>query len=370
MDPAARHRARLDWRKIMKIVHPVAGFVLVICLAASLPAAEEPAAPAATSSPATPDAVPIELFQAPKPLKIRSLDYPRSQSQVGNEGWVELGFMIDPKGKPYEITVVDSSGIEAFEEEALNAARNWVFEPARLGNEPIDAGFGFKVTFAMTQPASGASQEFVRAYKPLVKAIEAGDRARADELLAQLEAKNLYEDAFKHVARFQYHRKWGTEREQLADLKRAVAGEKAPRYLSKELFVGVLDAMLTLETTAQDFGHALKTWERLRPLASKDLATKWQPAIDQILALQSSDRPFKMAAHIEKGTSWNGQLLRNRFHINVKTGQVSEIKLRCEKTYVFFRYEPELEYTVDARSGNCGIEVVGEHDTEFDLVQL
>ncbi len=43
--------------------------------------------------------------------------YPRNEVTDGREGWVVLNMMIDPKGKPYEVMVADSSGNPAFEEE-------------------------------------------------------------------------------------------------------------------------------------------------------------------------------------------------------------------------------------------------------------
>jgi hypothetical protein len=48
---------------------------------------------------------------------------------------------------------------------------------------------------------------------------------------------------------------------------------------------------------------------------------------------------------------------------------VSEIKLRCEKQYVFFRYQPAVEYSVANRAGRCSMEVVGEPGTAFELIQ-
>jgi hypothetical protein len=67
----------------------------------------------------THEQIPIELFQAPHP---KSLARPDCDNQVragdrsgackalreGDEGWVELGFMVDPRGKPFEITDEDA----------------------------------------------------------------------------------------------------------------------------------------------------------------------------------------------------------------------------------------------------------------------
>jgi len=200
-------------------------------------------------------------------------------------------------------------------------------------------------------------------------AIQAGDRARADEQFSALEVKNLSEQAYVSFARFQYHRKWGTEAEQVEDLKFAIAGESKPRYLNKETFVAALSGWLVLQVKAQDFGGALATWEALEPVAPENIRTDFQGTIARIEALRASDRPVRMSAGFGKRTSWFGRLFKNRFEVAVASGRVAEIKLRCEKQYVFFRYEPGVQYKVDGASGTCGVELVGDPETKFELIQ-
>jgi hypothetical protein len=79
---------------------------------------------------------------------------------------------------------------------------------------------------------------------------------------------------------------------------------------------------------------------------------------------------FSMRAQIVKGTTWFGRLFKTHFVISVADGAVAEIKLRCEKAYLFFKYQPDVQYSVSSKSGACGIEVVGDPGTKFDLVQM
>ena len=74
-------------------------------------------------------------------------------------------------------------------------------------------------------------------------------------------------------------------------------------------------------------------------------------------------------AQINTGTSWFYMLFKKRFQIAVTNGELAEIKLRCDKQYVFFRYEPDIQYRVSDRHGNCGVELVGAPGTKFSLVQ-
>lgn len=337
---------------------------LLMTLATGARAAEGAPTPRADGTP-----VDVEVFKGPKMIKTLIPGYPVAEQQNGNEGWVRVNMMIDPRGKPYEIMVVESTGNRTFEKTAVKAVENWTFEPATRAGTPIDASFDVKVKFYLDQPASGANRQFVSAYKKLLQAIEANDRTAADSELAQLKVQNLYEDAYFNLAHFHYHHKWGTEQEELHDLRGAVAAEKTAQYLDKKTFVAAMGRLLVLEVKTQDFGNALQTWKVLRPLVSKQDLPEYQKVIDQVEALRKNDQLVRIAAQLSELNSWNGALFKKRFQVVVASGRVSEIKLRCEKQYLLFRYEPGLQYKVDGPSGDCTIELVGDPGTKFELIQ-
>ena len=323
------------------------------------------------SPPAQPtrEAVAVEVFKGPKAIDVRPPAYPRSEAHEGKEGWVEVNFMIDPHGKPYEVTVVDSTGNREFEKVSVRAVEGWTFEPARQGDTPISVGHSYKLTFALRDAAGAASVEFVRQYKKVTKAIDAGDKAAADELLPTLVVQNLYEDAFANLAHYYYYRHWGTHVEQLEALRHAIAWESAPRYLDRKNYVAAVQTVLGLEVQAKDFGSALKTWELLQKYAPAKTLKLLQTPMQQVAALRDEHSPYSVPGKIDDRGSWTYLLFRNRFQLAVSGGHVSEIKLRCEKQYVLFRFEDGVQYTIDDKHGACDMEVLGEPGTEFQLVQ-
>ena len=137
------------------------------------------------------DGAEVEVFHAPRIIRGTPPRYPTSEKAGGKEGWVGLTMMIDPKGKPYEVTVIDSSGNAAFEQAAIKGADQIVFRPAMRGETPVDGSFTAKVTFWQSQPAKGASHDFVTAYKQLTHAIDTADQAQADAQLSKLQVQNL-----------------------------------------------------------------------------------------------------------------------------------------------------------------------------------
>ena len=55
--------------------------------------------------------------------------------------------------------------------------------------------------------------------------------------------------------------------------------------------------------------------------------------------------------------------------MSVGHGAVSEIKLLCKKKFLFFKYQPDIQYTVSPNAGDCSIGVVGDPGTTFELIQ-
>jgi TonB family protein len=333
--------------------------VPMLCFVAAVHAAEEAQPPVA-----------VETYKGPKGIDLQPAPYPESERKNGAEGWVLVNLMIDPEGKPYEMAVADSTGNPVFDKAALAQVAKWRFEPATMNGKPIDASSNVKLTFLLTGE-TGMRPAFAKLYKDVLKAVEAGDRESADSKLARLEALNLYEDAFRGIARYMYCRKWGTQWQQLDALRRAIAGERSPRYLPKDVFVSTLQAALSLEIRLQDYARALQTWETLSATGLDDTTrAKWQKSIDEIQALRTNDQAYAVGGDFGDQSSWFYQLLKRKFQIEVASGSIAEIKLRCDRQYVFFRFDPQLQYTISGSEQGCWMEMVGQPGTKFRLIQM
>jgi len=346
----------------------VAVFVGLLWSSAAGLAAAEPGERAGEQRPE--DAAP-GVFQGPARQDLKVPYYPRSRRQDGTEGWVQLHFMIDPQGQPYEIAVTDSTGDSAFEESAVRAVERSTFEPAYLDGRPIDASYDLKISFALeSEGPPGARASFVREYRRVMAAIESGDRPEAATRLDELEVRNLYEDAYLNVARYWYFKSWGDRLQRLGALRRAVAHEQEQTYLPEEVFRWALLTRFALEADLQDFAAALDTARLLR---SQDLTREQEAALEatvaDIRALARDDRSFAVTGYTGADTSWYITLLKRNFYIDQVEGEIVEIKLRCDRDYVLFRYDPRMQYQVSEQQGNCHMEVVGEPGTTFRLVQ-
>jgi hypothetical protein len=61
--------------------------------------------------------------------------------------------------------------------------------------------------------------------------------------------------------------------------------------------------------------------------------------------------------------------LKKRFSILVTSGNIHEIKLRCEAKFALIPYTTDLNYTIPADYGSCHMELIGDSGTAFAVIQ-
>lgn len=130
-------------------------------------ASTQPAAPpleapqaAAPSKPAPAPAAPpkheVEEKEEPPKFGVAYLnnpapEYPRLSQRAGEEGRVLLRVLVSAEGHPESVEIFKSSGYERLDKAALNAVKQWRFEPARKGGKALSAFVNVPLSFSLTQ---------------------------------------------------------------------------------------------------------------------------------------------------------------------------------------------------------------------------
>jgi TonB family protein len=324
-------------------------------------------APATAPTTAKSEEVALEVFSAARVVDPVPPAYPNVARLDGREGWVVLDCVVDESGALTDVTVRGSTGQKEFEDAAVAWMRANRIEPARIGERAVLSSFPYKVTFRLRGEQHGARPAFVRAYRRLQGALEAKDRATAEAELARLEVENLYEDAYFHMARFRFATNWGSAPEQISALKAAIANEKYARYLPRAAFTAAARALFVLQVAQSDFGAALASYELLDPTAQAEPAIA--SAVAALRILETDARAFQTQGTIDARGFWSTRLLKQRFSIEPTAGVIPEFRLRCERSYLVVKLDPELTYTRNAGAGKCEIEVHGTPGTTFTLEQ-
>ena len=105
-------------------------------------AREREAAAADTAPPAVPDAEP-ELLNRIQPV------YPSAAYRSREEGTVLLAILVDAEGRAAEVEVVRSSRNRDLDRAAIDAAKQWTFEPAVRDGSRVEARVEAPVTFRL-----------------------------------------------------------------------------------------------------------------------------------------------------------------------------------------------------------------------------
>jgi TonB family protein len=311
-----------------------------------------------------------DVLLPPLLMKRPAPNYPLAEAMRRGEGWVQLAMMVDPKGKPFEVTVEASSGDKVFEEAAVRAVEGATYQPGMLNGQPIESASKIKIVFLMNKPSLGARPEFVVQYTKLQKALGAKDKAAADAALKGLEVRNLYEDAYLGLANYLYARQWGDEAQQLAGLRRAIAYENTAHYLTNLQFHLAQAQCLALEVKLHHYAEAQKLWTSLIGTGiDPETIEKIRPAMQQLDQIRDSDDAYDVSGAMPDGT-WELELYKRNFQIKVNAGHIAYVKLRCSKGFVRFAFDPAIEYKVNSKYGDCALELEGEVGTQFTLTQF
>ncbi|MGH8582691.1 MAG: energy transducer TonB [Gammaproteobacteria bacterium] len=119
------------------------------------PAREEPTppppvAPAARGQPETdlpPEPTP-PLFSADY-LNNPAPRYPAVSRRLGEKGRVLLKVLVNPQGRPEQVTIHRSSGFDRLDVAARDAVTHWTFVPSKLGTLPVRAWVIVPIVFTL-----------------------------------------------------------------------------------------------------------------------------------------------------------------------------------------------------------------------------
>lgn len=375
IDPETRTMRRKDSNdRIQKVISFYCSNVWVIALLLFSPGliADESAATQEDEQPSEPN-VEIDSFRGPVLLEHVVPVYPQRRLIKGEESWVQVNFMVDPEGKPYEIVVTDSIGHSSFKSAAIRAVKRWKYQPAIYNGEKIDAGVHYKLVFQISDQPKGASDSFVKLQNALRQAVAEDNKEQADRYLKMLEddrKHTLYEDAFFNFAKYEYMSKWGNEDQQLDALNRAIAHEPTGKYLPADVYSYAMGKRLSLLLKKRDYLTAYITHQILSRQELDETARSNLEAVGKALnELRENQNPYDLVATIGDTASWSMGLWKDEFWIEDVEGYIVELKLRCHREMEIIRYEPGIKYKIEKRFGGCFLEVLGDKGTTFRLFQ-
>lgn len=295
------------------------------------------------------------------------LEFPNTNQ----EGWVEFSFMVDSQGKPYEQTVIDSAGGEKFIEKAEQHLLASTYRPGTFDGTPVDSSYSMRYRFEFEDGPSGVGQLFYQRYKFFQSSLSKNEIEKSKTYLEKLEASNLYEDAFLNIAHFLYQKEIGGDlSSQIYYLKRAIDGDYQKKYLPPEIYLSGNSNLFQSQVNSKDYQGALETYERiLEADNSEEMVEAFRPTVDSIRKVKNDDTIYSLTGTLNDHGRWSLPLLKSSFDFREVSGELSEIKLRCYKKFVFFEFLENQQYHIPKSYGECDMELIGHPNTTFTLIQ-
>lgn len=281
--------------------------------------------------------------------------------------------MIDPKGKPYDIAVVNSSSDTGLAKRAVEGVERWEYQPAMLNGEPIDAGMAILIKFALKGGKAGAGRSFVSRHRRFQKHIKKNDQTGAASELAKLEQmnRNLHEEAYFHLARYNYHQNWDPDPIKMyRSLTRAATMDRGRGFLPDDLLTKLLLVKLSLELDQNRLADAAST---VRDLRERELTADQMVQIDgvhaQIDLIKQSNQSFVTKGVIRDDNQGFQRLMHDRFQLRFSEGDIAELHIHCDRGYVGFVYKPDTVFTVRDDWRDYALLMIGTPETADTLEQ-
>lgn len=336
-----------------------------------------PVAPMLSAQPPEEQSVDIEAFTIPRPESLVTPAYPGRQAREGGEGLISVSFMVDTEGKPFDPVILDSTGDESFRNAALTALLDSRFVPAMLNGEPIVGSARQLYQFNMEGSAEnkGVSNRFGSVYSRFQRAVKDQNREEIEEAVADLEgvgASNHYESAFLSLARYTYAGLFGTDREQILHINRALSlssSPEDPQYLDQEMVRNLRRALLSLQVRNNYLAEAVRTYELIVDSGDEEASAVFGDIMNTVATVKEDDTQYFVPLSLDDSGWTNIRLYKDRFAMMDGQGELNEVVLRCDKHYVSFRVERDVAYDVPPEWGDCSLQIIGESGAEFLLMQ-
>ncbi len=316
------------------------------------------------------------VFKSAMPRVFKAPQYPRRMAELGGEGWVLLSYVVTREGTVRDATVLNASHPD-FEQPAIRAAQEFVYEPERVDGQPIETLLPmYRIAFTLEPRSHGAKPAFVQRIRRLQADLDRGDLDAAASALASMErqrAFNLYEDAYLWWARAMLQRAQGDLRSWRESMLRAVAypGPKRPGGLPGDTQKQALELLYADYTRTGELAAAIGIFDQLSTLVGAGNENPELRAHAETIRIRlAGDGLLQAEGYIDGSRPWAHTLWRDGFEFADIDGRLENFSLWCERRALELEIDPESSWQVPASWGACRLHVRGEPGTTFSLLEF
>lgn len=307
-----------------------------------------------------------------KPLEPVTLQFPSELRISGNEGWVQLSYIVDKEGNVKDPIVEASIGGPAFDKTAKEALNSLKYTPATFkGTKVEQAVSGEVVEFLLDQTFEGVDTGYSTAYAEIIVLYQSNDTAGGDDALEKLSKSQdltIQELSMMELLRSYSAGQRNLPLQQLQHLRNATVRDGM--YLPKEMLVTALQTRFALASKYSLFQEAFASYtflEQIDPLNEK-LTTLAMAVVPMQKAIEAGQIIIVEGTIGEHG-HWNYIPMRRIFAFHSAEEGVTEIEPRCDNKNQRFTVNTQNEWKIPDSWGECSIVVYGTPGAKFELME-
>jgi TonB family protein len=317
-----------------------------------------------------------EAFIKAELLERKEAEYPYARTKKSHEGVVNLGVMVSPEGKVYSPLVNFSTHVD-FEEPALDAVREYKFNPARLNGMPVDSYYDVRIRFNIDGLDGSVSERFSKFYKTVKKEL-GKDKPNQKKLERKIESMNetylMPHYALAHLAsvKAQTAVKYGDKHSKLNALQQLLIFEgavgKNGKLLDDYFLAWTKSAIIKNQLDLGQFQAAFWSYLDLQKTDPKN-AQRFDASMIKVKDVLSTGAAFSQELKLDARAYQEVSLSATKFEIQDITGNIEKLTFRCQKGFYEIDYQVGSEYFVLSEWGRCKVQISGSQDTVATLIQ-
>ncbi len=318
------------------------------------------------------DTTQLEVTLAAEPINRVPPKYPLNAAKRGQEGWVQVSFVVDEEGKVQDPFVHDSSGNKYFEKAALRAIEEWEYAPATVNGEPVQQCHSrVQLDFTLAGVERGVTRRFRNTYQKAMSAIKAGDLEQAQELTAELQEDTFF-NHMQNSYLWMLQANVAEAKSDAAALQQALNRIKSNGrgYLPDDAYLAMMQKLFVAQLTKNQLSLALETYQEVVDTdTNSEVAKRLAPYKQKIeSAIANSDPLVIQGSGKDKGT-WSHKLVRNQFEV-VAEAPVDKVEIRCDNKRSSYNQVSANTFIIPEQWGQCMVYIDADTGSEFTLVEL
>lgn len=345
----------------------------------------------------------IESFVKATPINRR---IPRSNRY--KSGDITFSFVVNKEGNIQNIEVLQSNIADKSINPIIRQMKNWKYEPATLNGEPIDSCSNWVVLDVSTH--EDKYRKIVQKHiDRLIYSVANKEHEKADNYAKFLinYKKNLKyyaEHVWYNYALSTYYQIKGDTAlqiyyleqinlEKVAKSRTVIESKEMPtlssfnntsdrgygyngfdqKLLSLTIIKDMLETQFNHYYETQQFKEAISIYEVDLDLPF-DVHLKIRKGITQryltAVKMVEAGVPINCSEYIDqKGFAYHS-LSQNNFYIDLQSGAIDKIELRCDTQHQAYSFNNQTPYTIPEAWGDCSVVFRGEEGTKFTVTEF